>query len=162
LVIAVAHQKAFPEALAYLRNRRGAGGCKSSINAAIAAAGPNDTVAHGTYAENVIVNKSLALLGDNSANTTINANGLANGINIDGLANAGRSAPSMAGWYRISRDSGTNLVKDKAKAFAAVYRFLALLMHRKTNQFYEFGSFRIEIAEKLLLNGKETFPLANT
>ncbi len=78
----------------------GGGGCKSSINAAIAAAGANDTVtvAHGTYAENVIVNKPLALLGDNSANTTIDASGLANGINIDGLGNPGLSHVVVSGF----------------------------------------------------------------
>src|SRR5689334_4523176 len=72
-------------------NPAGSGGCKSSINAAIAAAGSNDTitVAHGVYAENVIVNKPVALLGDNSENTVINALGRANGINIDGLGNPG-------------------------------------------------------------------------
>ena len=63
----------------------GGGGCLASINAAVAAAGPNDTVSvgHGTYAENVIVNKPLALLGDNPANTIINALNLANGIEVD-------------------------------------------------------------------------------
>jgi parallel beta-helix repeat protein len=65
-------------------NPGGAGGCLSSINAAIAAAGVNDTVTvgHGTYAEYVIVNKPLALLGENSANTTINAMNLADGIEV--------------------------------------------------------------------------------
>jgi len=63
----------------------GAGSCNSSINAAIAAAGANDTVTvgHGTYAEYIIVNKPLALLGENSANTVINAMGLADGIEVD-------------------------------------------------------------------------------
>jgi len=63
----------------------GGGGCLSSINAAVAAAGANDTVTvgHGTYAEYVIVNKPLALLGENSANTTINALGLPDGIEVD-------------------------------------------------------------------------------
>jgi parallel beta-helix repeat protein len=81
-------------------NPGGTAGCKSSINAAIAAAGSNDTVtvAHGTYAENVIVNKPLALLGDNVANTTINATGLGNGINIDGLANSGLSHVVVSGF----------------------------------------------------------------
>ena len=81
-------------------NPGGTAGCKSSINAAIAAAGANDTVtvAHGTYAENVIVNKPLALLGDNTANTTIEAIGLANGINIDGLANSGLSHVVVSGF----------------------------------------------------------------
>jgi parallel beta-helix repeat protein len=63
----------------------GGGGCLSSINAAIAAADANDTVTvgHGTYAEYVIVNKPLALLGENSANTIINAMNLPDGIEVD-------------------------------------------------------------------------------
>ena len=81
-------------------NPGGSGGCKASINAAIAAAGNNDTVtvAHGVYAENVIVNKPIALLGDNSENTVINAFGLANGINIDGLGNSGLSHVVVSGF----------------------------------------------------------------
>jgi parallel beta-helix repeat protein len=63
----------------------GGGGCLSSINAAVAAAGANDTVTvgHGTYAEYVIVNKPLALLGENSANTVINAMNLPDGVEVD-------------------------------------------------------------------------------
>lgn len=79
----------------------GVGGCKASINAAIAAAGPNDTVtvAHGTYAENVIVTKPLALLGEDAEyTTTINAMGLANGINVDGLGNPGLSHVVVSGF----------------------------------------------------------------
>jgi parallel beta-helix repeat protein len=81
-------------------NTGGTGGCKASINAAIAAAGNNDTVtvAHGTYTENVIVNKPIALLGDGSANTVINAFGLANGINIDGRGNQGLSHVVVSGF----------------------------------------------------------------
>ena len=81
-------------------NPTGSNGCKSSINAAIVAAAPNDTVtvAHGTYAENVIVNKPLALLGENAANTTINALGLPNGINIDGLGHPGLSHVTISGF----------------------------------------------------------------
>lgn len=69
-------------------NPGGTGGCKSSISAAVAAAGPGDTiqVAHGTYKEDVHIAKSLSLIGDNSNNTIINATGLPNGIFIDGMA----------------------------------------------------------------------------
>ena len=72
-------------------NPGGSGGCLSSINAAIAAAGPNDTVrvAHGTYAENVVIDKPLALLGESEANTVIDATDLANGIDIDGHGHPG-------------------------------------------------------------------------
>ena len=81
-------------------NPGGTGGCKASINAAIAAAGGNDTVtvAHGVYAENVIVNKPIALIGDSSQNTIINALGLANGINIDGRGNQGLSHVVVSGF----------------------------------------------------------------
>ncbi len=81
-------------------NPGGTSGCKASINAAIAAAGSNDTVtvAHGVYAEDVIVNKPLALLGESSENTIINALGLANGINIDGLGNPGLSQVVVSGF----------------------------------------------------------------
>jgi parallel beta-helix repeat protein len=81
-------------------NPGGHAGCQSSINAAIAAAGPNDTitVAHGTYAENVTVNKPLALLGEGAENTTIDASGLSNGINIDGHGNPGLSHVVVSGF----------------------------------------------------------------
>lgn len=81
-------------------NPGAAAGCKSSINAAIAAAGPNDTitVARGNYHENVIVNKPLALLGESAEHTTINATGLANGINIDGFGNSGLSHVVVSGF----------------------------------------------------------------
>jgi parallel beta-helix repeat protein len=78
-------------------NPAGNRGCKSSINAAITAAAANDTitVATGIYAEDVIVNKPLALLGDKSI---INAIGLANGINVDGLGNPGLKDVIISGF----------------------------------------------------------------
>jgi parallel beta-helix repeat protein len=81
-------------------NPGGTAGCKSSINAAIAAAGPNDTitVARGTYHENVIVNKPLALIGEGAERAIINASGLANGINIDGHGNPGLSHVVISGF----------------------------------------------------------------
>ncbi len=47
-------------------NPGGTGGCSASINAAIAAAGAGATITihHGTYVENVIVNKAITLKGD--------------------------------------------------------------------------------------------------
>jgi len=84
-------------------NPGGSAGCKSSINAAIGAAGSNDTVTvgHGTYKENVIVNKPLALLGDGA---TIDATGLPNGINIDGLNNAGLGHVVISGFTVANAD----------------------------------------------------------
>ncbi|HEU4616526.1 MAG TPA: right-handed parallel beta-helix repeat-containing protein [Gammaproteobacteria bacterium] len=50
------------------------------------AASPGDTirVAKGTYAEDVVIGKSVALLGSGNGGTVIDARGLANGINVDG------------------------------------------------------------------------------
>ncbi|HZQ37399.1 MAG TPA: NosD domain-containing protein [Dehalococcoidia bacterium] len=47
-------------------NPGGTGGCSSSINAAIAAASPGATITiqHGTYVENVVVNKAVTLSGN--------------------------------------------------------------------------------------------------
>lgn len=69
----------------------GGSGCFSTINAAIGASAPGDTiqVAHGTYAEDVIVDRALALVGENADNTIIDASGRLNGINVDGLDHPG-------------------------------------------------------------------------
>src|SRR4051812_20438313 len=64
----------------------GKNGCAATIGAAVAAAAPNDVirVGKGTYHENVVVTKSLSLLGDRSENTIVDATGLLNGITVDG------------------------------------------------------------------------------
>jgi len=81
-------------------NPGGTGGCKKSINAAIAAAGAHDTVtvAPGVYHENVVVDKPLALLGNRPENTFIDATGLANGIDIDGYHNPNLSQVVVSGF----------------------------------------------------------------
>jgi parallel beta-helix repeat protein len=81
-------------------NKDGTGGCKSTINSAVLAAAPGDTiqVAHGTYKEDVIIPKSLSLIGENQANTIIDATGLANGINIDGRDNPALSDVAVSGF----------------------------------------------------------------
>src|ERR1043166_4509177 len=70
-------------------------GCYPTITAGIAAAQSGDTinVAHGTYREQVIIRKSgLSLIGDNAANTIIDAgssntpNGNGVGIYVDGMS----------------------------------------------------------------------------
>lgn len=75
-------------------------GCFTTISAAVAAAAPGDTiqVAQGTYSEDVIIGKSLSLIGKNSANTIIDATGLANGIYIDGLDHAGLQQVTVTGF----------------------------------------------------------------
>lgn len=78
-------------------NQGGTATCKSLINDAIAAAGVNDTitVAGGVYKEDVIVNKPVSLI---SSGAVIDASGLANGINVDGLANAGLKDVVISGF----------------------------------------------------------------
>jgi parallel beta-helix repeat protein len=70
-------------------NSKGTSGCFTTISAAVTAATAGDTisVAPGTYKELVTINKSLALIGQNPANTTINATGLANAVYINGASN---------------------------------------------------------------------------
>ena len=54
-------------------NPGGKSGCFAKIGDAVTAAMAGDTiqVAPGTYAEDVVIGKSLSLIGANSANTTI-------------------------------------------------------------------------------------------
>jgi pectin methylesterase-like acyl-CoA thioesterase len=80
-------------------NPGGTAGCFSSINAAIAAASPNDTVkvAVGTYKEDVVIGKALSLIGAGSGTTAIDAAGLANGVYIDGIDNPGLAIVVVGG-----------------------------------------------------------------
>lgn len=86
LVLAAACQPAFSATLCV--NPTGATGCQTTIGAAVSAAASGDTiqVAAGTYKADVVINKTLALIGAGSATTIIDATGLANGVNIDGSA----------------------------------------------------------------------------
>ncbi|HEY7351622.1 MAG TPA: right-handed parallel beta-helix repeat-containing protein [Terriglobales bacterium] len=72
-------------------NHAGSHGCYATINDAIAHASAHDTIEvwPGTYKENVVINKSLSLIGDRWHNPVIDATGLANGIYVDGLDNSG-------------------------------------------------------------------------
>jgi parallel beta-helix repeat protein len=81
-------------------NQGGSSGCFSRINAAVSAASANDTinVAAGTYAEDVIITKSLSLIGAGSASTIIDATRLPNGIYIDGIDNPGLSHVVVTGF----------------------------------------------------------------
>lgn len=72
-------------------NPQGSGSCFSTISAAVAAAAPGDTinVAAGTYKEDVVIGKSVSVIGANRSTTIIDATGLSNGFYIDGLDNPG-------------------------------------------------------------------------
>ena len=81
-------------------NPGGIGGCFSTIGAAVSGASTGDTiqVAPGTYSEDVIIGKSLSLIGASSANTIIDAKGQANGVYVDGLDNPGLSEVVVTGF----------------------------------------------------------------
>ncbi len=74
--------------------------CYATIGAAVSHAVSGDTiqVAPGTYHEDVVIGIPLTLMGGNSANTIVDATGLANGIYIDGLDNAGLSGVTVSGF----------------------------------------------------------------
>jgi len=67
-------------------DRSGHGACYSSIGAAITAASAGDTVqvSPGTYKEAVTITQSISIVGSNRENTTIDATGQPNGINVNG------------------------------------------------------------------------------
>ncbi len=81
-------------------NPGGTKGCFSKINDAIAAAKAHDTinVAAGTYAENVVINKPLFLIGAGSATTFVDATGLSTAFYIDGLDNPGLTNVVLQGF----------------------------------------------------------------
>jgi hypothetical protein len=81
-------------------NPGGTGGCYRSINLAVAAAAPNDTieVAPGTYHEDVVVTKPLSLVGSGAGRSIIDATRLANGIDIDGHNHPGLSHVVVTGF----------------------------------------------------------------
>ena len=81
-------------------NPGGTGGCYSTISAAVAAPGTNNVirVARGIYNEDVVITKSLSLVGEGAENTVIDAGGLLNGINIDGYNHAGLAHVIVSGF----------------------------------------------------------------
>lgn len=80
-------------------NPGGTSSCYGTLKAAVTAASPNDVinVAAGAYAEDVVINKPLSLVGAGSNSTIIEARGLANGIYVDGLDNPGLSNVLVTG-----------------------------------------------------------------
>jgi hypothetical protein len=81
-------------------NPGGINGCYDSIVTAVAAAAANDTidVAAGTYQEYVVIDKPLSIIGENRNTTIIEAMGLPNGFNIDGLNNPGLANVTITGF----------------------------------------------------------------
>jgi len=76
-------------------------GCPfSTIGAAVSAAAAGDTVqvSQGTYHEDVVIGRPISLVGANRSNTIIDATGLANGVNVDGLDHPGLVAVSVSGF----------------------------------------------------------------
>ena len=75
-------------------NTDGSAGCSTSIQAAIDAANPGDTIsiAAGTYNETVSITKALMLQGAGAATTIIDATGLANGVVVQGTTDPVRIA----------------------------------------------------------------------
>src|SRR5271170_459352 len=71
-------------------NPGGTSGCKSSINAAVAAAAAGDTiqVSSGTYHEDVVITKSLSLVAVPKTKAIIDAKGQSNGIFVNGMSAA--------------------------------------------------------------------------
>ena len=80
-------------------NPSGASGCYTTIGAAVAAAAAGDTIniGAGEYAESVVVKIPLSIVGAGASSTIINANGLANGVYVDGLDNPGLSGVLVTG-----------------------------------------------------------------
>lgn len=87
------------EAATLCVNRSGSSSCFTSIGDAVAAASPGDTirVANGTYREDVIIDKSLTLMG-RGRKTIIDAARRSNGIYIDGIDNPGLSNVVVSGF----------------------------------------------------------------
>ena len=81
-------------------NPQGSGGCMKSIGAAVNAAKSGDTVAvaAGTYSESVTIGKPVSLIGADPAKTIIEATGLPNGINVDGLNNSNLAGVFISGF----------------------------------------------------------------
>src|SRR3974390_2782556 len=81
-------------------NTAGSGGCYSKIATAVSHASSGDTVkvAPGTYKEDVVIGKSLSLIGAGAGASVIDATGLANGIFVDGYDNPGLTHVTVAGF----------------------------------------------------------------
>ncbi len=81
-------------------NPTGSHGCFSTIQMAVNNASPNDVinVGRGTYKEYVTIGKPLSLIGAGADPSVIDATGLAHGIFVDGVDNAGLNNVTIAGF----------------------------------------------------------------
>ncbi len=81
-------------------NPGGSKGCYATIQSAVTAASANDVINvwPGTYKEDVVVGKPLALLGAGAGKSVIDASNLPNGILLDGLDNPGLQDVTVAGF----------------------------------------------------------------
>ena len=61
-------------------------------------AGDKIEIAAGTYKEDVIIGKSLSLIGHDADDTIIDATGLANGVSVDGVDNTGLNGVAVSGF----------------------------------------------------------------
>jgi Right handed beta helix region len=75
-------------------------GCVTTISAAVAAAAPGDTIKvdSGTYHEDIVIGKSLSLVGTSRDTTIIDAMGLSNGVYVDGWDNPGLADVVVTGF----------------------------------------------------------------
>jgi hypothetical protein len=98
-------------------NPTGASGCQSTIGKAVSAASSGDTiqVAAGTYKEDVVIKMPLSLIGAGSANTIIDATGLANGIFVDGPDAMGIQNVVIAG-FTVQNANFAGILVEKATA----------------------------------------------
>lgn len=95
-------------------------GCFKTIAAAVAAATAGDTiaVAPGKYVEgDIVIGKSLSLIGAGSASTVIDAAGKGNGVYIDGLDNAGLGEVAVTG-FTIEHANFEGILVTNASAVA--------------------------------------------
>ncbi len=91
-------------------NPAGSGGCKATIQAAVDAASPGDTidVAAGTYKEMVSINKAVSLTGAGAASTIIDATGLDHAIAVIGV----KSPASISGFTLENANLAGLLLRD--------------------------------------------------